>query len=226
MNACSAVDAFANSHEIDAIVHMTPSLDKRAPIRLKYPEREYPTLALRLVKYEVGGTRYILGTTLLDRKTYSIENLSAVYHSRWGIEELYKISKQLMKVEQFHAQSERGVKQELFAHFVLITLSRLLANHREDGLNSHSTTNDSEGRIMKANFKNCLSTVARNIEALLLQQSNLLTETVNTIIASISTCRQRPRPNRSYARCSRKPVDKWRPQKSTKTATARSPMTA
>jgi IS4 transposase len=37
---------------------------------------------------------------------YSIEQLSAVYHARWGIEELYKVSKQLMKVEDFHAQNE------------------------------------------------------------------------------------------------------------------------
>jgi hypothetical protein len=226
MNACSAVDAFANSDEIDIVVHMTPGQDKRAPIRLKYPGLEYPTLALRLMKYEVGGTRYILGTSLLDQKKYSVEDLSAVYHSRWGVEELYKISKQLMKVEQFHAQSERGVKQELFAHFVLITLARIFANHSEDGLNAHGKANESEGHAMKANFKNCLNTVARNIEALLLQQSNLLNDTVNNILASISTCRQKLRPNRSYARCSRKPVDKWRAPKPAKPVAAKMPITA
>ena len=225
INACSQVEAFANSDEIDTVVHMTPGQDKRASIRQKHPGLEFPTLAMRLVKYEAGGTGYILGTTLLDQKKYPIENLSAVYHSRWGVEELYKISKQLMKVEQFHAHSERGVKQELFAHFVLITLTRLFANHSESGFNSHRAANDNAGHAVKANFKNCLRTVARQIEALLLQQTNLLNETVNTIIASISTCRQKLRPNRSYVRCSRKPVGKWRAPEPAKSVAEKAPIT-
>lgn len=130
-----------------------------------------------------------------------------------------------MNVEQFHAHSERGVKQELFAHFVLITLSRLFANHSESGFNSHRAANDNEGHAVKANFKNCLRTVARQIEALLLQQTNLLNETVNTIIASISTCRQKLRPNRSYARCSRKPVGKWKAPRPAKSVAAKAPIT-
>jgi IS4 transposase len=75
------------------------------------------------VKYTEAGTTYILGTTLLNSEQYPVEALPDIYHSRWGIEELYKVSKQLMSIEEFHAQSERGVKQELFAHFVLIRVS-------------------------------------------------------------------------------------------------------
>lgn len=63
-------------------------------------------LAIQLV-----GTTYILETTLLDQQKYRIEDLSNVYHSRWGVKKLYKISKQLMKIEDFHGQSERGDKQ-------------------------------------------------------------------------------------------------------------------
>lgn len=224
IKACSAIEVFAKSEELDQVIQITPSRETQLSIRKQYPELNCPTLALRLVKYTVGGTTYILGTTLLDPKKYSIETLSAVYHSRWGIEELYKISKQLMKVEDFHAQSERGVKQELFAHFVLITLTRLFANHSEQGFNSQSTQD--EEHAIKANFKNCLTTVARNIEALLLQQTNLLNKTVNTIIASISACRQKLRPNRSYARHSRKPVGKWRAPKPAKPVATKTPITA
>ena len=35
-----------------------------------------------------------------------------------------------MGVDNFHGQSERGVKQELYAHFVLIALTRLFTNPR------------------------------------------------------------------------------------------------
>ena len=210
--ACSTVEAFSKSNSTDITVQINPTKNKPTPLRKKLSRQDCPPLTLRLVKYEFGGTTYILGTTLLDQKKYSIDCLSAVYHSRWGIEELYKISKQLMSIEDFHGQSERGVKQELFAHFVLITLTRLFSNHSEDGINLHNT--ESENPQTKMNFKNGLITVGRNIEALLLRQANLLNETINNIIDSISTCRQKLRPNRSYDRRSRKPIGKWKPPKS------------
>ena len=118
--ACRVVEAFANSDNIDVVVQIIPYQLKHTSLPAHDQKPDYQALALRLVKYDAGGTSYILGTTLWDQKKYSIEQLSTVYHSRWGIEELYKISKQLMKVEDFHAQSERGAKQELFAHFNLI----------------------------------------------------------------------------------------------------------
>ncbi|MDB4224784.1 hypothetical protein N9850_13520 [Granulosicoccus sp.] len=129
-----------------------------------------------------------------------------------------------MKMEDFHAQSERGVKQELFAHFNLTTLTRLFANHSENGFHPQ---NENEAHAIKAYFKNSLMTVARNIETLLLQQTHLLNKTVNTIIASIiSACRQKLRPYRSFARCSRKPVGKWRAPKPAKSVAIKKAITA
>ena len=212
--ASRVVDTFIASSETDKIVEIIPNKANQIALREKYPESNCQPIPLRLVKYTIAGTTYILGTTLLDQQTYSIEDLSDVYHSRWGIEELYKISKQLMSIEDFHGQSERGVKQELFAHFTLITLTRIFSNHSEDGFNSQRNTEDK--LEIRANFKNSLMTVARNIEGLLLQQARLLCNTINHIVASISSCRQRLRPNRSYDRTSRKPIGKWKPPKPAK----------
>ena len=171
-------------------------------------------IRVRLVKYSVAATTYTLATTLLDVRQYPIEELSNLYHARWGIEELYKISKQLMAVEQFHGQTERGVKQELFAHFVLVTLTRLFANRSEDGFNR---LDDAEEKPeMQANFKNSLLVVGRNIEALMLRQVEFLTATVNQILEGIGSCRQRKRTGRSYERRSRKPESTWRRRKAVK----------
>ena len=38
---------------------------------------------------------------------------------------MYKISKCLVEVEDYHGKSERRVKQELYAHFVLVSLARI-----------------------------------------------------------------------------------------------------
>lgn len=210
--ASSVVKLFSESDRTDEVIDILPSEYFMAKNHEKHPRLNCQSLPLRLVKYTKAGTTYLLGTTLMDQKKYGIEDLSDIYHSRWGVEELYKISKELMTIEDFHGQSERGVKQEIFAHFVLITLTRLFSNRCEESFNSKSTADEK----LKTNFKNCLITVARNIESLFLQQAALLNKTINTIVASISLCRQKLRPNRSYDRCSRKPIGKWKPPKRAK----------
>jgi hypothetical protein len=114
-----------------------------------------------------------------------------------------------MTVEDFHGQSELAVKQELFAHFVLMTLTRFFSNHGEEGFNCHNR--ESKDREIKANFKNCLTTMGRNIEGLILYQTTLVRATINTVIVSIVSCRQKLRPNRSHDRHPRKPIGKWKP---------------
>ena len=184
-----------------------------------HPDIAFMPLKLRLVKYVYDGSTYVLGTTLLDNERYQQDELCDLYHSRWGIEELYKISKVLIDVEEFHAQSERGVKQELFAHFVLITLNRIFANHAEDEINERDESLADERiatpqPLFRINIKNALVTMARNLESLFLQQAKWITQTLNHIIDAISFCKQKERPGRKHERVSRKPVKKWRPSKS------------
>ena len=90
---------------------------------------------MRLIKYQIGDETICLGTTLLDQNLYTIQDFIDLYHSRWGVEELYKISKRIFIIEDFHAQTERGVKQEIFAHFALVTMNRIFANQADIDLN-------------------------------------------------------------------------------------------
>ncbi len=127
-----AVREFFNSNDSDRMVTIEVSKnDRQYRTRTQHPGIIFKPLQLRLVKYIHGETTYVLGTTLLDSKRYSIRELSNLYHARWGVEELYKVSKVLMEADDFHAQSNQGVKQELYAHFVLITINRIFANHAE-----------------------------------------------------------------------------------------------
>ena len=123
----------------------------------------------------------------------------------------------MIDVEDFHAKTERGVKQELFAHFVMITLSRLFANQTDDILLLNQASKKQLGlNLFRSNFKNCLTTLARNLEALLLRQLEYVKESINTIINSIATCYQKVRPNRAYERVSHKVPKKWRANKKKK----------
>ncbi len=222
-NSGKVIDEFFASDETDTVVIVEIQSNRYNEIRSRYPNIIFRPIKMRLVKYSYDDTIYVLGTTLLDSQYYKKEELSDLYHSRWGIEELYKISKVLINVEEFHAQSERGIKQELFAHFVLITLHRIFANHAEDEINEKDKTNE-DGHILggipmfRINAKNSLRTMARNLESMFLQHAELLAKTLNNMVDAISFCKQKERPGRKYNRISRKPTNKWRSSNSKKIA--------
>jgi hypothetical protein len=203
------VDEFINSADSDRIVDIIPDRSRQRKILINYPDMTFSPLRLRLIKYVVADTTFIIGTTVIDQQRYCPAVFPDLYHSRWGIEELYKVSKQLIDVEDFHAKTERGVKQELFAHFVIITLGKIFLNQTNDALLLGITSDKTEKA--KANQKNCFITIARNLEALFLDQANRIKEVVTTIASAISSCYQYVRPGRSYARISHKVPKKWRP---------------
>ena len=169
-NANGVAAAFVKSDDADRVVEISAGAGREGG-RGKTP--------LRLVKYEIAGSAYVLGTTLLDRRLYPVADLSDLYHERWGVEELYKVSKQLIDIEDFHGRSERGVRQELFAHFVLIALTRLFSNHGEGLLGGRREPRGAtDGAQMRVNFKNSLLTVARHLEGLFLRHAAMLGETL------------------------------------------------
>jgi hypothetical protein len=213
-------DFFANS-QTDIIVDIVASNSIRRTIETQHPEWAIVPLQMRLVKYEIAGTTYCLGTTLLDSDRYPLNALMDVYHARWGVEELYKISKQLFVIEDFHSKTERGVKQELYAHFVLITMNRLFANQADIDLNPNDSShglgphpdgspdsNNTEPRL-QTNFKNCIHAVVRGLEELLLVHDRVVAS-VQHVFRLVVGRRQRTRPGRSYPRKSMKPHTRWR----------------
>jgi hypothetical protein len=211
-NTYKEIEEFRNSDQVDQIITINPSTDTSRDIKKKFPDIIIVPLRFRLIKYTVAETTYCIGTTLMD-KQYEINLFKDIYHSRWGIEELYKVSKEFIIVDDFHGKTERGVKQELFAHFALITMNRLCSNKAEDQLSKIlaplSKKDDSTSEI-KVNFKNCLATVSRHLEEIMFVPANCVKGLIQQIVSSISRYRQKVRPNRSYVRKSMKPIKKWR----------------
>src|SRR5437867_989412 len=215
-NGFSAIKAFFASPQTDTEIILDLSPKSRAEIRSQYPDLDILPLKMRLLKYKVADSLFCLGTTLLDAHRYPFQEFIDVYHSRWGIEELYKVSKRVFNIEDFHGKTERGVKQEIFAHFVLITLNRLFANRADIELNSEGTSNPQSsgpgpvGR--KTNFKNCIHVFEQGLEELLLFQRRI-TDVVQRLFRTIVGRYQRVRPNRSFIRRSMRPETKWQPSK-------------
>jgi len=205
------IQAFFTSPDTDRTVTLCPSARLQRELRKTAPELDPIPLTLRLLKYEQAGTVFCLGTTLVDpQHRYPLHAFMAVYHARWGIEELYKVSKRIFMIEAFHARTERGVQQELFAQFVLITMNRLFANRADGELNPEaratrsthppeSTTPGPVSRVMrrlKTNVKHSLHVVTRSLEELLLLHGQMKTA-VHRAFDSIVRQYQRVRPGRS-----------------------------
>ena len=215
-NSSSAIKAFFASPETDTEITLLPSPETQAEIRSQYPDLEILPLKFRLLKYSIGDSVFCLGTTLFDKQSYPLQEFIDVYHGRWGIEELYKVSKRIFVIEDFHSKTLRGVKQEIFAHFVLVTLNRLFANRTDIELNagSASTTSTSQSPdpalpIRQTNFKNCIHVLERGLAELLLLHQRIR-GVVQRIFTTILGRHQRVRPNRSFIRRSLRPETKWR----------------
>ena len=203
-NANNVFAAFIQGSRREAVVEVRPTDNARQA----YPDATLRPYRVRLVKYTRGATTFTLATTLLDRRRYPAQRLADLYHARWKIEELYKTAKQCLRLEQFRGRSEPLVKQELYAHFTLIALTRLFTHRSEEHFRAGP---DGHGRpAMLANLTHSLHTVSRNLEGLFLQQARVVGQAVQHILDGIGLCRQRRRPGRSYPRQSKKPVGKWR----------------
>lgn len=206
------VDFYKDPNQDDKIIEIKLSDTNRTRLEKLRSDLQSRSFQLRLLKYQINEAVYILGTTILDPK-YKISDFKDVYHARWGIEELYKISKNTFKIEEFHTRTEQGVKQEIYAHFALITIQRIFSNHLEDKKNDTS-----EGLKYKINFRTCTNIITNNLETLFLSHRKLIQDGITKVLSTLSKFFQKIRPNRSYARISKKPFPKFHPRPSSKLA--------
>jgi len=217
------IDAFIDSDKTDEVITLMPTKARQREIKKEFPQMAFVPLEIRLIKYVINGKSYCIGTTLMD-KQYTIEVLKEVYHARWGIEELYKVSKKLVEVDDFHGRSERTVKQELFAHFVLITMSRLCASASEHllasllnihtGENEESESETESEQTIQVNFKNTLTTVSRHLEEILYAPSIHINQVMTDMVSSISRYYHKKRNGRHYPRESKQPSEQWNSRRS------------
>ena len=205
-NSAGAFRGFIESDDAETVVSAAPSPDVRRELARRRPGERFDPVDVRLVRCTTDGGTYTLATTLLDAGHASADDLASLYHGRWSIEEMYKVSKRTIAVDEFHGRTERGVRQELYAHFNLIAMTRLLAGPGDDLL---ADMRERGKERQTVNFRNAVAIVAANIEEMLLAQAEAVARTVTRMAEGILKVRSQLRPGRSYPRKSMKPVSKW-----------------
>ena len=218
----SKVVDFWNSDKTDEIIEYSPSAAVKSELKKRGYILEYKPLQLRLIRHKIGNEVYVYATTLIG-DNYPTNCFGELYHGRWGIEELYKISKTFIDVEDFHSQTERGVKHELYGHLLLINIAKIFEADAKDMLppdykkdKAQNTENKSlsvnlsaSNSSFKINFKNCILVVGRHLENLILAPVQLLETWLYATMRAIAKSRQRIRPGRNYPRISFRPRNRW-----------------
>ncbi|MCD8543046.1 MAG: IS4 family transposase [Gammaproteobacteria bacterium] len=139
------IKSFFDSNLTETVIDYFPSESVKSEIKKQGFNLNYRKIKLRLIKYQINNEMYVCATTLIGNE-YPVDEFPSVYHGRWGIEELYKISKEFINVEDMHSKTERGVKQELYAHVLLINIARIFEAEVNDQLPPPSIENQKKIR--------------------------------------------------------------------------------
>jgi len=198
----------------DGVITIFPDNSQtRHGIRKSHPDIQFRPLEVRIIKRVINGKMWIFATTLLDKKIYRAAEIVALYKERWGLEELFKAAKVHINFEEFHSKSERGVKQEVYGAFLLITMARLVSRSAETQLDSKKFGDKKatpKEQPWKVNFKAALALFASHLERLILPAMGKIKTTLGAIRSEMSRIRQKIRPGRKFERRSMLPVNKWR----------------
>ena len=192
----------------EVTVEVRPGKKALTRLRACDPDTVFKPLKMRLIRYTAGDTVFALGTTLSEEDGFSVGDLAEIYKERWRIEEHYKTAKWFLALDSFNAETERGVLQELYANFVMITATRLMTDVIDQEINGDDGA-EGRGPRKRVNFKSAVTAVFRNLEALALTQADAVAETITRMVENIVSLWQSERPGRSYPRISLKPKSKW-----------------
>lgn len=115
------------SKEIREFIH-SDSPEKIIDLNRKTAEGGVYVQRVRLIrgKKDRLGVPILLATNLLCKAQYAADEVTQLYLKRWSIETMYFQVKELFHLEKFHAKSVNGILQEVFAHFVILSLTSLL----------------------------------------------------------------------------------------------------
>jgi hypothetical protein len=114
----------------DFITEWIPSEAETATCK-KYNVNSDP-IKVRITKIILpSGETEVLISNLFDFDLINNEEMKALYHFRWNIEEAFKQLKPKMKLEQFGSRKPEGIFQEFYAHLIMLNLTTLIAMEAE-----------------------------------------------------------------------------------------------
>lgn len=153
-------------------------------------------IRLRLVRIKLSTDEIeVLATSLLDRTRFPASLFQALYHTRWPVEEDYKIMKSRLEVENWSGQSVLTVYQEFHASVFTKNLAAILACPAQQIVTQQS---QQKKHLYQINMTNLLSKMKDSIVFLLTESD--LGDLLQALWQQMVRTTEPIRPGRSYPR--------------------------
>ena len=165
---------------------VTFNINKNAEKYYKNDPTVPKSLTLRLLRITLNtGETEVLVTSLVDMHAYPYKDFQGLYHLRWPIEEANRSAKYHQSLENFHAKNSNGIYQEIYAHYLLMTITRLFM--------LQSQTENPE-LIYGLSYKSAVDFVSDQLPILLLSEDETKRKfAISEIFNMISTMYEKPR---------------------------------
>ncbi len=150
---------------------------------------------LRLASIQLpSGEKEILATNLIDRETFSLDDLSALYNMRWGVEESYKLFKNVLHIEHFTGKTVQAIQQDFYAKVFMLNMASMIGSQ---GINQTRKNKKSKHKLQI----NKTQLLAKTKDFLLdIFYSNKLVKTITQLLHLINQRLEVVRLNRSFPR--------------------------
>ena len=193
------------SHTFRAVDDLIASGQRENACVLSPPDgspSDWAPLSLRVVRTVApsGDDAYFL--TSLRSDDCAVEELGALYHMRWEVEEFFKLLKgDYIGQGQFRSKSSTGVRQEASALVLFLAITRLCAEAVDDGVEHR--------RGAPAQKAAVLAMASRLTRILLPEDTQRVLHEIGLLLQAMAATRYRKRPNRSFPRVSKRPTSRW-----------------
>ena len=138
------VRKFAQSKETDKIIEIDLTEEQRKNRALKDKlEGKAGRLRMRLVKIKLtsGVTEYII-TSLLNKTTFTREDVKELYHLRWGEETYFNFLKNVLEIENFSGRTPETIRQDYYAKVLSSNIGSLMIEEAQEELDEETSKND------------------------------------------------------------------------------------
>lgn len=155
-------------------------------------------IELRICRTEAESGKEAYLITCLPEEEVSNEELSPLYHSRWGIETSIDFDKNKIEIENFSAKYPEGIRQEWQAATLSSNIAQLLINDAQEELDKQQLEKDNKYNY-QINKSVALGLVKDELPRLLMGQESYQAF-YRRLIGLILRYREPIRPGRSFAR--------------------------
>jgi len=194
------VKNFLKSKKAQDIISLTPSLQSRAKCREM--DLDMNPLPLRLVRIDLpSGETEVLITSLIDKKRYSHEIFSELYHQRWFVEEDFKTAKCWIEIENFTGKSVLSVYQDFHARILAKNLTSMISFPTRETIEQQHQDCQYHYQI---NFAYALSAAKQSLALLLNRPVAVLTRLIQNLFDLFVQTTEPIRPDRKFDRNSKR----------------------